>query len=250
MIDNIRLKFRIWHNKYNKYLYNVSISNINNEVTAYEIKEDRCTEVLCNDHIEIEWNTCQTDTNGKLIYEGDILYDSSEDRYLEVVWDNTDSMFRVKYEDESLSLADCYFENLEVAGNKHQWNPEVYEPVESNFSELVGKTVERIEGLYEGSEQIIFECSDGSKYKMYHEQDCCENVQLEEFSGYKEDLIGEPILKAEERISHKGKKLNKWDDSRTWTFYSLATKKGYVDIRWYGTSNGYYSEEVNFVKIK
>ena len=68
---------------------------------------------------------------------------------------------------------------------------------------------------------------------MFHIQECCED----------DDLVGSPILLAEEVTNQEVKDVL---ESSTWTFYKLATIKGYVDIRWVGTSNGYYSESVDF----
>jgi hypothetical protein len=38
-------------------------------------------------------------------------------------------------------------------------------------------------------------------------------------------------------------------ESFTWTFYRLGTIKGDITIRWYGSSDGWYSESVSFKKI-
>ena len=123
----------------------------------------------------------------------------------------------------------------------------------SEIKELIGKTLTEI-NIDKEQDEIIFICDNGDKYKMYHVEDCCESVVIEDINGDINDLIGYPILIAEELTfldEHpRGvKKPEFQDDSFTWTFYKLATIKGYVDIRWYGESNGYYSENVDFEKI-
>ena len=120
---------------------------------------------------------------------------------------------------------------------------------EASFSELEGKTISVISGLTSDPDEVIFYCTDGTVYKMYHEQNCCERVSIDDVCGDVNDLIGEKIVLAEENSSTKGAPKDEFDSSFTWTFYKLATRKGYVDIRWYGTSNGYYSEKVDFVKL-
>ena len=98
-------------------------------------------------------------------------------------------------------------------------------------------------------DEILFVNSIGDRYLMFHEQDCCESVHIDDICGDLQDLVGSTILVAEENSSDgSGTDENGWHESSTWTFYKLATAKGYVDIRWFGTSNGYYSERVSLVK--
>jgi hypothetical protein len=118
----------------------------------------------------------------------------------------------------------------------------------ADFSDLLGKTLVRIEieTLKYDGDVIKFFTSENEEYRMYHDQDCCESVELIDFDRSEiEILLDSPILMAEVETNEAD---TSWG-SETWTFYKLATIKGYVTLRWYGESNGYYSESVSFYKI-
>ena len=120
-----------------------------------------------------------------------------------------------------------------------------------NIDQLIGKTITAIIGMEQGEDSVVFTCDDGSEYTMYHEQDCCESVQINDVEGDASDLIGSPIVVAEEFSSDdQPAPPGEYDESYTWTFYRLATAKGFVVLRWLGESNGYYSESVDFAKTK
>jgi hypothetical protein len=118
------------------------------------------------------------------------------------------------------------------------------------LSDLIGRTFTRVAKV--GEDELHFE-GDDAHFKLWHCQDCCENVTIESVVGDLSDLVGEPILLAEEvthdRVNPEGVTVPEFQDSFTWTFYKFATRKGYVDVRWYGDSNGYYSESVHFARV-
>jgi len=116
------------------------------------------------------------------------------------------------------------------------------------FDSIIGKTLTSIN--LHGVGSLDFEFDDGSVYEMTHQQDCCESVELTEVHGILDDLIGEPIIVAECSTDDNLGPESQHDESYTWTFYKLRTRKTDVTLRWYGTSNGYYSESVDFFKIK
>ena len=100
------------------------------------------------------------------------------------------------------------------------------------------------------SGELIFENAT-DRYVFSHHQDCCESVYIESIVGDIEDLVNTPILIAEESSGDTpSDSTASPSESYTWTFYKFATFKGYVDIRWLGESNGYYSEGVDVEHTK
>jgi hypothetical protein len=123
----------------------------------------------------------------------------------------------------------------------------------TDFSTLEGLTLTAIHGAETDSIEIIFETDTGRTFRQHHDQECCENVCVDEIHGDIADLIGTPILLAEEEIFYNEPapdgKMPEDPDSFTWTFYKLATAKGHVTIKWLGESSGYYSETVDFEEV-
>lgn len=126
--------------------------------------------------------------------------------------------------------------------------------MDCEFSELKGKTFIKVERIYD--DEIRFYLSENVYYRMYHKQNCCEdvNVTIDDICGDLNGLVDAYIHLAEE-VTHvnenpEGVEIgDKYQDSFTWTFYKISTHKGSVTIRWYGASNGYYSESVNLILV-
>jgi hypothetical protein len=110
------------------------------------------------------------------------------------------------------------------------------------FEDLLGRTLYRAEA---DDAELTLYLSDTNYVRFSHHQDCCEHVYIEDICGDLDDLIGSPLLEAEEVSDYHAGPLGEYEESYTWTFYKFATRKGFVTVRWYGSSNGYYSESVS-----
>lgn len=136
--------------------------------------------------------------------------------------------------------------------NYYDYQDAFFDGATRDFSSLNGKTLASIHKEDEDEDALVFRTVDDEVFIMFHYPHCCESVGIESIVGDLNDLIGSPITLAEKVTSDAWPdsmpKLDEWL-TFTWTFYKLATIKGYVDIRWLGTSDGYYSEEVDFFMV-
>lgn len=112
------------------------------------------------------------------------------------------------------------------------------------LNELIGQTLVEVDRELDA---LHFYTEGGKHYVFQHPQTCCEDVYIEDVIGDLNDLVGSPLVMAEEVTSRDhpdGFNLEYEPESCLWTFYKFATTKGYVDVRWFGSSNGNYSEAV------
>jgi hypothetical protein len=123
------------------------------------------------------------------------------------------------------------------------------------------EVIQSISGCEIGSDAMTIECVSGVMLRLMHEEDCCESVVIEDIVGDPKDCTGALITSAEivgtvndreDVVVHP----ESWPDktvplsednheSVTWTYYKINTTRGEINIRWCGSSNGYYSECVS-----
>lgn len=119
------------------------------------------------------------------------------------------------------------------------------------FSVLEGLVITKITGGV-GDEEMIFTTEEGRTFQLYYEQDCCASCAIEDIAGDLDDILHNPLLLAEEVFNSEENPEGvtpEYQESFTWTFYKLSTIRGSVTIRWYGESNGYYSETATFEEV-
>ena len=117
------------------------------------------------------------------------------------------------------------------------------------LKDTIGAKILSVTGLEKGSEEVVF-TTDRGTLTMLHDHDCCETVEVEDWTGDVADIIGQAVIVFEERTSETEPPRADPDfgadwipESYTWTFYEIRTTGGDMQIRWWGESNGYYSEE-------
>jgi hypothetical protein len=118
------------------------------------------------------------------------------------------------------------------------------------MEELNGKIISKIEGFHVDSEELTITLTDGTRILFYHYQACCEGVSIEDVNGNPDNHIGAKLYGIDVKSNSNSINPNVEGESFTWTFYTIKTSKGYLDVRWLGNSNGYYGEEVDYIIIK
>lgn len=118
--------------------------------------------------------------------------------------------------------------------------------VDREYSNIINQTITGVDiSTYDNNDAVILYFENGHYPAIYHDEECCESVELidEDNDNHQSlrDLVGAKLLNFD--VTSNKPETTEYE-SETWTFYNLVTTKDIVQLRWFGTSNGYYSEEV------
>ncbi len=116
------------------------------------------------------------------------------------------------------------------------------------ISDLVGEVLTHID-TDEKNAEIMLTTQSGKIVKIFHSQDCCETVSIEDTEGNWHDLIGKVIVEATHDEVPQGDPPPEYPDSWTRTTLKFRVDDATVISRWIGESNGYYSESVDIESV-
>ena len=116
------------------------------------------------------------------------------------------------------------------------------------IEQLVGETLTYVD-TDENNDEIMLTTASGKIIKIFHEQDCCESVHIEDTEGNWHELIGKVIVEATNESTSEGEPPNEYSESWTRTTLTFKVDDATVISRWIGESNGYYSESVDIEMV-
>jgi hypothetical protein len=112
--------------------------------------------------------------------------------------------------------------------------------------DLVNETLTHIDVA---KDEVLLTTKSGRQIRLYHSQDCCESVLLEDIEGNIFSLIGAALTRCETQIEKDQPPKPEWNSSWTRTKFIFSTDSDTVILKWIGESNGYYSESVDIQEV-
>lgn len=110
-----------------RWVYGLPSYDKDGEIREIEAYEDTDVEFYVVDPSTICQCTAMPDKNKKLVFEHDIVWDSDERAFYEIIWNQEHMCWNVEDADGHKSeLEECYGSTIEVNGNRFD-NPELLE---------------------------------------------------------------------------------------------------------------------------
>lgn len=112
------------------------------------------------------------------------------------------------------------------------------------YTELVKRKIASVTQLTK--DVILFKFEEGPDWRMYHDFDCCERVEVDHLPDFS-SMIGQELGKVTKLAVECGGSYGSDFESFTYTRFTFRDMRwNTIHISWLGESNGYYYEGVDF----